>query len=55
MIDQSFDQPFEMSMELCCEIAVQDATALFEQYEPVNDPQSPAAADDCENLYATPW
>ena len=48
------DQSQQISTELGLDTAVADATALFEQYEPVNDDQAPAVADDCENLYAMP-
>ncbi len=48
------DQSFQIAAELGLEAIVADATALLEQYEPVNDDQAPAVSDDCENLYAMP-
>ena len=48
------DQSHHMSAELGLDTVVADATALFEQYEPVNDDQPPTLADDCENLSAMP-
>lgn len=50
-----FDQSTEFAIEFeCMDSVVQDATALFEQYEPGNDAQAPADDDACENLYAIP-
>ncbi|MEQ8861011.1 MAG: hypothetical protein RIC56_20380 [Pseudomonadales bacterium] len=59
-----FDQTLGFNAELILDGVIHDATALFEQYEPANEAEQPAADGvagrgmpeaACENLYATPW
>ena len=51
MIEQSLETATEFER---IDSVVQDATALFEQYEPTDDASAPAPDEVCENLYATP-
>jgi len=51
MIEQSLEVATELER---IDSVVQDATALFEQYEPGNDAEASVADDACENLYAIP-
>lgn len=51
MIEQSLETAAEFER---IDSVVQDATALFEQYEPTNDASAPAPDEVCENLYAMP-
>jgi len=51
MIEQSLEVATELER---IDSVVQDATALFEQYESVNDASASAPDAGCENLYAMP-
>jgi hypothetical protein len=51
MIEQTLEAATELER---IDSVVQDATALFEQYEPMNDASAPAPDEVCENLYAMP-